>query len=336
MTEEKHIHNALKRALRKAGQPVELPSTLSECKTKLAEVQSKQLAHEKKTSWAKRSGGSAGGLIGAVAIALWLRGCAIGAFSIPSPSMVPTLLPGDFLFVNKMSYAVKVPYTDIEILSTGTPSRGDIVVFPSPCEDKTLIKRIVALPGDKVEMRCEKLYINEKPVKSVAIGWVDSCHDVQADRCQIYEQTMDGTTFYSTLIDGVGTRDGFPTPGQPEFSCGMGVGPDSFVARPDQDKISNRVTVTTKRPQTCEPFAYYTVPDDYVLMMGDNRRNSRDGQFWGPIEINKIVGKATFIFASKPYQDFILKFWKFRPSRMGKWIHGEPLLTVEEDGIFEK
>ncbi|RZT04029.1 signal peptidase I [Duganella sp. CF402] len=82
---------------------------------------------------------------------------------IPSASMHPNLLEGDVVFVNRLAYNVKVPLTDIVISPTGEPQRGDIVTFSSPVNGTRLIKRVIALPGDRVEMRNEQLIINGQP-----------------------------------------------------------------------------------------------------------------------------------------------------------------------------
>ncbi|RFP10811.1 MULTISPECIES: signal peptidase I [unclassified Duganella] len=79
---------------------------------------------------------------------------------IPSASMHPNLLEGDVVFVNRLAYNVKLPLTDVVIGTTGEPQRGDIVTFSSPKDGTRLIKRVIALPGDRVEMRNEQLIIN--------------------------------------------------------------------------------------------------------------------------------------------------------------------------------
>ncbi|TFW25234.1 signal peptidase I [Duganella callida] len=89
---------------------------------------------------------------------------------IPSASMHPNLLEGDVVFVNRLAYNVKVPLTDIVIGHTGEPQRGDIVTFSSPANGTRLIKRVIALPGDRVEMRDEQLIINGQPAGYSAIG----------------------------------------------------------------------------------------------------------------------------------------------------------------------
>lgn len=79
---------------------------------------------------------------------------------IPSGSMRPNLLEGDVVFVNRLAYNVKLPLTDVVIARTGEPQRGDVVTFASPQDGTRLIKRVLALPGDRVEMRSERLVIN--------------------------------------------------------------------------------------------------------------------------------------------------------------------------------
>jgi len=79
---------------------------------------------------------------------------------IPSSSMRPNLLEGDVVFVNRLAYNVKLPLTDVVLARTGEPQRGDVVTFTSPLDGTRLIKRVLALPGDRVEMRNERLVIN--------------------------------------------------------------------------------------------------------------------------------------------------------------------------------
>ncbi len=104
-------------------------------------------------------------LIIAALIALVVRSFVVQAFKIPSSSMEPTLLVGDHLLVNRLSYVVKVPFTDIVLLRIKGPDRGDVVVFRYP-EDrsKDFIKRVIAKEGDVVEIKDKVLYVNQKRV----------------------------------------------------------------------------------------------------------------------------------------------------------------------------
>ena len=101
----------------------------------------------------------------AVVLALFIRTFVVQAFKIPSGSMKPTLLVGDHILVNKFIYGVKLPFSDITLISVKDPKRGDVVVFKFP-EDpkKDFIKRVIAVAGDTVQISNKKVYINDKPI----------------------------------------------------------------------------------------------------------------------------------------------------------------------------
>jgi signal peptidase I len=107
---------------------------------------------------------------------------------IPSASMHPNLLEGDVVFVNRIAYDLKVPLTDIAVSHLGDPQRGDIVTFFSPKDRTRLIKRVAALPGDRVEIRDEHLIINGKTADYAVLGnaveHIDNVGDLQALRLQ--------------------------------------------------------------------------------------------------------------------------------------------------------
>lgn len=104
-------------------------------------------------------------LLIAAIIALIVRSFFLQAFKIPSSSMEPTLLIGDHLLVNRLSYVAKVPFTDIVLFRLGSPSRGDVVVFRYPVErDKDFIKRVIATEGETVEIRDKAIFVNGKRI----------------------------------------------------------------------------------------------------------------------------------------------------------------------------
>src|SRR5512134_1351378 len=110
----------------------------------------------------------------ALLIALVVRTLVIQAFKIPSSSMEDTLLIGDHIFVNKFLYGYHIPFTSGRILQFTSPKRGDIIVFVFP-EDKSkdFIKRVVGIPGDTVEIRQKKVYINGRPLEENYVRYAD-------------------------------------------------------------------------------------------------------------------------------------------------------------------
>lgn len=104
-------------------------------------------------------------LVIAAIIAFFVRSFFIQAFKIPSGSMEPTLLIGDHLLVNRLSYVVKVPFTDITLLNLGSPKRGDVIVFRYPVDrSKDFIKRVIATEGETVEIRNKAIYVNGRKI----------------------------------------------------------------------------------------------------------------------------------------------------------------------------
>lgn len=112
-------------------------------------------------------------IVSALAIAFFIRSFIFEPFKIPSSSMVPTLLVGDYLFVNKFNYGLKIPFTKTFITEGNNPKRGDIAVFKRNDErmgNVNFIKRIVAVPGDKIAYLNKKIYINDKPASMQNLG----------------------------------------------------------------------------------------------------------------------------------------------------------------------
>jgi signal peptidase I len=114
----------------------------------------------------KKLSGYLKGWVGTILIALLIATCIKSSlgdwYVVPTGSMKPNIVEGDRIFANKLAYDLKVPYTTLQIGHWADPKRGDIVVFKSPVESKTLVKRVIGIPGDRIEMKDNKLVINGK------------------------------------------------------------------------------------------------------------------------------------------------------------------------------
>lgn len=129
-----------------------------------------------------------------LAIVFVLRSFLIEPFKIPSESMVPTLEVGDFIAVNKYAYGIRLPVFRLKVMDIGEPQRGDVVVFFPPHEDRYFIKRLVGLPGDKVQVRDNVLYVNGEMIEQELLS--DDPISRQGTACwsnyQIVNENIDG------------------------------------------------------------------------------------------------------------------------------------------------
>ena len=276
-----------------------------------------------------RSGFSSGAesLLVTLALALSLKAFVIEAFKIPSSSMYPTLEIGDHIFVNKFIYGVRIPWTTTKLVDLGGPSRGDVIVFMQPCTpDRDYIKRVVALAGDTVEVRCSVVWVNGKPVPQQLVEkectYADNSNGPWRDMaCSRYRETVDGhsyDTFQSALRPmqpPTPDNKDFPLPDSPPPSCvseGQPAAPNQLLGRIE------RAPTPSGMDDTCAPFLHYVVPPGHVFAMGDNRANSNDSRFWGSVPIENIKGKAMFIWFSYPETWYDVT--KFRWDRMGNFV----------------
>ena len=201
-----------------------------------------------------------------ILIVFLLRSFLFEPFKIPSGSMIPTLQIGDFILVNKFTYGVRLPVLNVKVLELGTPQRGEVMVFRFP-EDPSLdyIKRVVGVPGDRIEYRGKKLTVNGRPVP------MQQLPDYLArDRMQFfrhYVETLDGRP-HEILID----ED---APASPALLRTF-----PHVGNCNYNSVG----------LAC------TVPAGHYFMMGDNRDNSSDSRVWGFVPDENIVGKAFFIW----------------------------------------
>ncbi|HWO17448.1 MAG TPA: signal peptidase I [Kofleriaceae bacterium] len=280
----------------------------------------------------------------AVLIALALRAFVIEAFKIPSSSMYPTLEIGDHIFVNKFIYGVRVPFTSTKLLELREPKHGEVIVFIQPCQpDRDYIKRVVALPGQTVEVRCNVVYVDGKAIPNTLVegegcSYLDRGETDPTWRkmpCSRYRETALGLA-YDTYHDddrprrdaellqqgGLPSGDGrdFPTPGLPRSCSNL---PPGEAGKPAENQHPGKI-VETKLARyltsPCEQHLHYVVPQGHVFVMGDNRSNSNDSRVWGSVPIQNIKGKALFIWLS--YKDWGLLNWsEIRWPRIGNFVH---------------
>ena len=206
------------------------------------------------------------GLFPVIAVVFLLRSFLFEPFKIPSGSMIPTLLVGDLILVNKFTYGLRLPVLNTKITEGTPPARGDVMVFrypPQPSLD--YIKRVVGVPGDEVAYLNKRLTVNGQPVPKAA---QPEFFDADSMRyAQQFEEQLGGKT-YRTLNDAE----------RPAFIPGA-----SSFAFKDQCHYSAEGVV-------CK------VPAGHYFMLGDNRDNSLDSRYWGFVPEANIVGKAFFVW----------------------------------------
>ena len=241
----------------------------------------------------KKSGGlgeTVSVIIQALLLALVIRTFLFQPFSIPSGSMRPTLLEGDYLFVTKWAYGYSrysLPFSP-DLFSGriwgSEPERGDVAVFkfpPNPSLD--YIKRVVGLPGDRIQMKDGQLFINGEGVPRVKIGQIDNPDITEVSRpVDVYRETLPNGVSYDTL-----------------------------------DLTPNSIGDNTRE---------FVVPEGHYFMMGDNRDNSTDSRFSvGYVPSENLVGRANIIFFSIAEGASPLEVWKWptqlRASRLFTFVH---------------
>ncbi len=238
----------------------------------------------------------------AVLIALFLRAFFIEAFQIPSGSMIPSLRVGDHIFVNKLAYGVRLPLLPLKIFGKrigavswnwSQPRRGDVIVFITPeNEEEDYIKRVVAVAGDTLAIQDNQLIVNGQPVAQDDRG---SFEYNELDQNGRFVGVVETRRFEETF------EGGRPHP-MLRKSCESDRDCLRIDAACDRDKKLCQQGHYTFQPELNHPeqrlWGPWTVPAGYVFCMGDNRDNSRDSRFWGPVPLEFIKGRAEFIWWS--------------------------------------
>lgn len=237
-----------------------------------------------------------------VVAGLGLRATALEAFKQVSSSMAPTLAVGDDVLTNKLS------------LYWHPVERGDVIVFHQPCQPVDYLKRVVALGGQTVEVRCSTVYVDGKPLAEHAVEGATCSYDDRdetTDRwsqrpCSEYTETSGARTYHVYHDDGRPARDphratqsasdprDFPAldRGDAPPSCAGMSGPTGEVTRQQPGKL----VATRPGAPPCEPQLHYVVPDQHVFVLGDNRYNSNDSRYWGSVPLENIKGRVIGIW----------------------------------------
>lgn len=211
------------------------------------------------------------GLFPVILIVFLLRSFLFEPFKIPSGSMVPTLLVGDLILVNKFHYGVRLPVLNKKIIDNKPVQRGDVMVFRYPEDPSTdFIKRVAGIPGDEVAYINQKLYINGQPATTQPLG-------------NFYDDSGTPRVYRQLFLEKLGAKEHkilVEPEAQRFFRADRADGPFPF-------QENCRYTL---EGVTCK------VPAGHYFMLGDNRDNSRDSRFWGFVPDENIVGKAFMVW----------------------------------------
>lgn len=221
-----------------------------------------------------------------IAVVFVLRSFIYEPFQIPSGSMMPTLLVGDFILVEKFSYGIKEPVWQNKLIPVGLPKRGDVAVFKYPEDPRVdYIKRVVGLPGDRIVYKDKQLYI------------VEACENTQCGQYKALDMKYLNDAEYPEEQNTVQV-----------YSEILGEVAHKILINPAR---AEHVSYYYQQPGT---YAYeWVVPEGHYFMMGDNRDNSRDSRYWGFVPEQNLVGKAVATWIS-------FEFYRNNEDLLPTWI----------------
>ena len=173
--------------------------------------------------------------------------------TVPTGSMKPTILEGDRIWVNKLAYDLKVPFTHLTLKNFSHPKRGDIIIFESKKAEKRLVKRVVGIPGDTISMKNNIV-------------------------------TLNGKTFNYKIINQLENK---------------------LIAEEKYKQLRYHIQVNQYSTNNSN-FYNIKIPNDYYLVLGDNRDNSADSRYIGLIPRNEIIGRSQHVVMSLNYDNYFL------------------------------
>jgi len=207
------------------------------------------------------------GLFPVILVVFLLRSFLFEPFKIPSGSMIPTLMVGDLILVNKFHYGIRLPVINKKIFANHDPQRGDVMVFRYPVDPRQdYIKRVVGVPGDEVSYLNQRLSINGQPVETKPLG--DFYDEDSLHYAQMFSEKL-GAVEHRILVD----------PRRPAYYGG-----------------DNKSFPMHENCRYSPEGVVCKVPPGHYFMMGDNRDNSQDSRYWGFVPDENIVGKAFFVW----------------------------------------
>ena len=244
------------------------------------------------------------GLFLFVAVMLVFRSAVADWNQVPSGSMKPSILDGDRIVVDKLAWDLRVPFTDVRIARWSDPSRGDVVTFDNPMDGRLFIKRVVAVPGDRVEWRRKQLFVNGEAAAYTPLPRqeVRDLHVDGAGRYQFYREDLLGSSRVVMLRSAPGRGD--PRGNVLTRLAAKAARCEQYEATAASAGSALAAAVCRcDAHHACSTFPPFTVPPGKYWMMGDNRDDSSDSRVIGFVDRERIYGRAHAIAFSVDHRN---------------------------------